>query len=155
MLGLLGANWKLIAGAVAIAAVFGAGWTVNGWRYEAEYREAELAIFDEIAERRADLLAEFEDLRGADELARSLMATDLATLRARNDDMQDQLEAVSLAKTEPEVVIQWRDRVVSEEDDEICGKPLLANPFGAEFVRLFNESADQRGGPVPGTDTTG
>lgn len=155
MLGLLGANWKLIAGAVAITAVFGAGWTVNGWRYEAEYREAEREIFDEIAERRAALVAEFEDLRQVDDLARSIMATDLVDMRARNDALQAEIETASLVKTEPQVVIQWRDRVVREESDEICGPPVLANPFSVEFVQLFNKSTDQRGRPMPGTDSSG
>ena len=153
-MGFLTGNWKMIAAGFAVVAIFTAGWKVNGWRYEAEYREAELAIFDEIAERRAVLLAEFEDLRQGDDLARAIMATDLAAQRARADQLASELESASLVKTETEIVVQWRDRVVTEDADEICGKPVLANPFGAEFVRLFNESADQRGGPVPGADTT-
>lgn len=155
MLGLLGANWKIIAGAAAIAAIFGAGWQTNGWRYEAQYRDAEKEIFEQIEERRAELLAEFETTRQADDVARAALTSDLAGLRSRNTELQAQIQTASLAKTEPEVQIQWRDRVVREETDELCGPPVLANPFSLDFVRLFNESADQRSGPVPGADSPG
>jgi hypothetical protein len=155
VLGLLAGNWKILAAAGAVALIFLAGWKTNGWRYEAQYRAAEKQIFEEIAERRDELLEEFETTRAADQDARLALNVDLADLRAVNQALGAEIDAASLAKTEPEIVIQWRERVVREESDEICGPPVLANPFGPEFVRLFNQSADRSSGSVPGADPPG
>lgn len=154
-MGFLLANWKIAAGAAAIAAVFLAGWKVNGWRYEAEYAEAFETIQEQLAERRTELLVEFEETRQTDQAARAAMSSDLSALRARNDELQDQVDSTLLVKSEPEIVVQWRERIVREEIDETCGPPVLANPFGPEFVRLYNESSDQRSGSVPGADPAG
>lgn len=53
---LLAANWRAVAAAGALAAAFGAGWAINGWRADAELAEIrsehDKAVAD--AERRSN-----------------------------------------------------------------------------------------------------
>jgi hypothetical protein len=56
---------RIAAVVVAVAVVFGAGWTVNGWRWEAAVNEQKAAASQLLADRTAEVRA-LESARAAD-----------------------------------------------------------------------------------------
>ena len=139
MLALLG-NWKLIAAGAAVIAIFLAGWNINGTRWESKWNKAVLDRQEAVDELHAEMRAEFEAQRDVDDVARRQLAVNLTTLRAQNQRLETELDDAQLTKTPDEVRIEWRDRVIREEAGA-CIAPVLANPFTADFARLFNDSA--------------
>jgi len=145
MMGLLLSNWKLLAAGIVLASVFYGGWTVNGWRWESKWQTAVATQQSIVEQLRKEHERAFHAQRERDQAARESLMADLSGLREQNDGLLLRLENASLVR-EPEV--RWRERV---ETDETACTPILANPFSADFVRLFNDSAN-RGAAMPGAD---
>ena len=143
-------NWKLIAGAGLAIGAFLLGWNINGNRWESKWNAAVAARAAAVEDERIRLRQEFEEQRREDDAAREGLARTLADLRQRNVRLQNDLTSAQLVREpDPQVVVEWRERVIREEID--CSVPILANPFGADFVRLYNDSAN-RGIGLPGAD---
>lgn len=71
MLGLLTGPWGLYIKIVLVAAVFFAGWTVNGWRLEASYKDAQLDAMVIMAEKREEAEAKNQTLSAELEKSRN------------------------------------------------------------------------------------
>ena len=154
MLGALLGQWKLIAAVAGVAGLFFAGWTVNGWRWESRIADAERQHAADVREAQARVRAEWDAQRLIDEANRDGLNSDLERLRNVNTRLNQELADAQLVKPETVIETQWRDRVVTEEV-EVCGPPTLANPFSAQFVGLFNDSASRNAGGLPGADPSG
>lgn len=154
MFGLLLGNWKLIALVAGAAGLFLAGWTVNGWRHDAALKRAETAYADDLREARGKVLDEWNAQRAVDDASRVSLTEDLAQLETVNTRLQMELNDAELVKPITVVEERWRERIITEES-ETCGPPVLANPFTAEFARLYNESSHRNSGGLPGPDPEG
>lgn len=112
--------WALVALAAALlAAGAGMGWRVAGWRYAAQQAATERAWQAALA----GVAAEAARQRGVDEAANARLAADRAALRERATRLA---EDITNAK--------------QLSDTGACTR----NPFGPDFVRLWNDSAEGR-----------
>jgi len=138
-------QYKIIAALVGTVLAFSSGWKVNDWRNDAQQRKAEQEYQTALDNQRAELFAEWEIQHNKDELERISLATDLDNLRAQNSNLQEDLANATLVQ--PEIEVRWRERVVAGE----CTAEALAdfNPFGIDFVRLWNDAANS-GSVLPG-----
>lgn len=136
-------SWKPIVAIASAALVFAAGWQVNGWRLKNEMRKNELALARAYEARRSELLAEYERQAAADEAARLALSRNLEDARTRTALLEEELERTRLTPNPAAVRVE---RVLVPGD---CANDqpevVLANPFTADFVRLWNQSASDFG----------
>ena len=138
---LLRKHWRIIAVAVALCVVFGAGWKVNGWRWESrvesERAARQEAITAAVVQREAELREAFRVQQdAADAVARGL-ARDLHALRDRNDALQAEIDTAPL--TQP---LATDVTCTDNETGEI--REVQPNPFSGNFVDLWNRAGRVR-----------
>jgi Sec-independent protein translocase protein TatA len=129
----LARTWKLWAVVILLGVVFFAGrWYEEGKWLEKEVGELQ-ALRDARDERERLLRAQHDDQLAADALVRASLANDLEALRQRESELRDELEFAELELVKPLNIV----KIPGQLND--CEKPVLANPFGPDFIRLFNE----------------
>ena len=140
LLGLVKKHWKIFAVGGVLLGAFWGGWEVNGWRLESSYAE-EMAERDRIAREAAQeamdrMRAVYEERLGiANGLATSISAK-IAEIRAENDALSARIEASSgLVKPSDVTCIDNTTGIAHEEQP---------NPFGDDFVRLWNDAGGVR-----------
>ena len=121
-------TWKLWAVVILLGTVFFAGrwYEERGW-LEKEVGELE-ALRDARDERERILRQEHTLQLMRDGMIRVSLTRDLEALRQRESQLRDELEFAELELVRPFTIIG----TINE-----CKK--LANPFGSDFIRLFNE----------------
>lgn len=137
---------KIAAAALVVALVFGAGWTVRGWRCDA----AQTDLMRDQAEQRDEAIRDWKATAEAEKKRADAKRGDYyrskAELEARLSGLEEELKNARLAPTPPPG---------QELDPDL--------PFSREFVRLWNDAihaangspADPKAGPgVSGTDTS-
>ncbi len=135
---------KIIVLLLISGTVFASGYKVSDWRNDAQLLKQQQDFATALEAQRSEAFAEFEQQRSVDEAERVALQTDLDAVRNLNAQLQEDLTNATLI--EPAVEIRWRERVVAGE----CSAETLRdfNPFGAEFVRLWNDAANS-GADVP------
>ena len=87
---------KAVIGAAVFAVVFGAGWMVNQWRWDAKYEARENQLLKEVQDAQA-AAQKIYDLRKADaDAAQQKYSTDTAALNARINALKEKLKNAQL-----------------------------------------------------------
>lgn len=107
-----------------VLATFGAGWTTNGWRYQARIAASEADLIEAYSKQRDRYLQEYREQQTTDQAAVQRLSDDLQTLRNQRRALQNRL----------------RDAAVVKSSDEICNGDGSGNPFGDDFSRLWNDA---------------
>jgi len=116
---------------VASAVAFGAGWSVNGWRLEAKFAEAQIAAI-EVWKAEQDILIEKHTAQvKRDTTARIALTATIAESDAKARRLTESLKLAKLAKPVPQIL------TIEGE----CNAQVDYNPISYEFVRLWNDSA--------------
>ncbi len=147
MLAALLANWKILVAVGGALALFGTGWTVNGWKHDAAMKRAETAHQQDVREAQAKVFAEWDEQRKKDDARRTALTKDLNRLKVVNSRLQTEVSDAQLVKPITVVEERWRETG--------CEAPVLANPFTADFARLFNQSANRYAGGLSEADSEG
>ena len=120
--------------AVVIMVVF--VWFAGRWYEERGWLEREVGELQALREHRDErerlLRAQHDETLVRDRLIREELGRDLTALRQRESILRDELEFAEL-----ELVKPLNPGNVPGELN--CEKTFIANPFGADFIRLFNE----------------
>ena len=131
-----GLNWTrvLLVGGLAVSIFFmGAFWSDKKHaEREAQFEQAKAVA---IAERERELNAEFELRLQEEGQARLALANDLELLRDRETDLLRQLQSMNLTVRPADVIIE---ECVETTDDTTL---VIANPFGPDFSRLWNNGS--------------
>jgi hypothetical protein len=115
-----------VVGIMALAAcIFAAGWTVNGWRYRAAMEAERAEIAENYAKQHEQFMRKYREQISRDQAAAEALSADLKRIRHDRRLLEEQL----------------RDAAVVKPDDQICNDEGTANPFGPDFVRLWNAAA--------------
>lgn len=132
-------KYKILIVVGALAVCFYSGAKVSTWKHQAEQAKIEQQFKDDLEKQRSEILAQWEQQKKSDDLARQNLLASLEQIRNKNDQLLEDLNNVEIV--EPETVVKWRERVVQAN----CSEQSLAgfNPFGAEFVRLYNRASSQ------------
>jgi len=144
----LARTWKIWA----VVIVIGFVWFAGRWYKERGWLEREVgtlqALRDDAAERERVLRAEHDERLVRDRLVREQLGRDLTALRQRESVLRDELEFAELELVKPL-------NPVTVPGELTCENTVIANPFGADFIRLFNEYGRLgavRADPETGTD---
>jgi hypothetical protein len=116
---------------VASAVSFGAGWSVNGWRLEAKFAEAQIAAIEEWKNQQAILIEKHTAQVKRDTTARIALSATISESRAKTRQLQESLKRATLAKPKPEIL------TIQGE----CNAQIDFNPISDQFVSLWNSSA--------------
>lgn len=116
---------KRVGIAAVILGIFAAGWTTNGWRYQNKMARKQAEVVSDYAKQREAYLHKYKAQQQIDEEAAQALSADLAILRMQRSNLQEKLRSAAVVKS----------------DDEICADGGSRNPFGADFARLWNDSA--------------
>lgn len=127
------AKLKITAIVVAATGVvaFGAGWSVNGWRLEAKFAEAQIVAIEEYKRQNAILMQEHAEQVERDTTARIALRATIRESDAKARQLQASLKAATLAKPQPQIL------TVEGE----CNAQVDHNPISDKFVELWNSSA--------------
>jgi hypothetical protein len=131
-------KFKMIAvisvGALAIGTT--GGWKMNGWRLEAKYAKTQAAVISQYEERQKELNSKFAEQMKKDATARMALSQGLADSRSKAARLLEKLENQQISQTNPTI-----EKVLIPGDCN-AGQPevVLANPFGDDFVKLWNDS---------------
>ena len=147
---LKGLNWIRIGLITALAiALFVGGCQYANVKHAEEMADIERqkteAISAAIAERDAEWRLRLEK----EEAARAALQFDLSIIQERERDLLAQIEDAQLTRPVDDVTIE---ACLETEDEDV--KLVIANPFSADFVRLYNDSSRAiRTGTSPGPET--
>jgi len=89
--------------AVAVAATFAAGWTVNGWRYQRQIAKNEIRLIEDYAKQRELYVQQFREQQITDSAALQRLTEDLSTLRSQRRTMQNKLHSAAVVKAHDEI----------------------------------------------------
>lgn len=145
-------NWKLIGALVISVGLFVSGWLVNGWRLGEQIANQKVEVALAYEAKRTELLAEYTVLQEKDTTARLALSRTLAATRAREAGLLKELDDLKLLPPVVEIKVERVVETVTEVVDGECTATttVIANPFSAEFVRVWNASADgsSAGNPI-------
>ena len=140
-----GLNWIRIFLIAGIAAsIFGLGYMKASAVHAKHEADVQKEITAAIVAKEAELREEFAARLAVESEARLSLQNDLDALYENRERLLDELAAAELTKP----VADIRCEGVLENDDDSV-QIVLANPFGADFVRLWNDASRGR---LPGTD---
>ncbi len=143
---LKGFNWiriLLIAGMAA--SIFGLGYMYANQKHAEHEADVQKQITAAVVAKEKALREEFAVRLAEEEDARLSLQNDLTVIRENRDQL---IEAVRLAQlTKPVSEINIEECMETDDEDV---RIVLANPFGDDFVRLWNDASRGR---LSGTDT--
>lgn len=143
---LKGFNWIRIALIAGMAvSIFGLGYMYSNQKHAEHTADVQKEITARIVAREAELRDEFAARLAVESAARNALQKDLTTIRNNRNELLDRIDEMELTKP----VADIRCEGVLENDDESV-QIVLANPFTADFVRMWNDASRGR---LPGTDT--
>lgn len=133
---LKGLNWIRIGLVSAIAVMLFVGGCMYSDRQHAEHAaDIERQKNELIAERIAEINAEWRAKLLAEENARIALEFDLSIIRDRERDLLAQIGDLQLTKPPTDDNIE---ACLETEDENV--KLVVANPFSLDFVRLYNDA---------------
>lgn len=125
-------TWKIWA----VVIVVGFVWFAGRWYEERGWLEREVGELQALREHRDErerlLRAQHDEMLVRDRLIREQLGRDLTALKQRESILRDELEFAELELVKPL-------NPVTVPGELNCEKTVIANPFGADFIRLFNE----------------
>ncbi len=133
---------KIALIAVAAFFLFVGGCQYANVKNDAEWIDYEREKATAIAERVKELNAEWNIRLHEEETARAILQGDLNVIRQHRDSLIEGIRNAQLTKPIEDVNIE----ACLETDDENV-KLVIANPFSADFVSLWNDASRGVGGP--------
>jgi Tfp pilus assembly protein PilO len=115
-------NLKTVGIAAVVVCIFVAGWTANGWRYRAKIEAERAEIAKNYAKQKELFLQQYRDQQTRDQAAAEALSADLERIRTQRKELEARLRGAAVVKPH----------------DEICKDGGSGNPFGPDFVRLWN-----------------
>jgi len=115
-------NLRVVGIVAVLVFIFGAGWTVNGWRYRAKMEHERAEIAKNYAKQHELFMQKYRDQQARDQAAAEALSSDLERIRTQRTELEAALRGAAVVKPH----------------DEICKDGGSGNPFGPDFVRLWN-----------------
>jgi predicted transglutaminase-like cysteine proteinase len=122
--------------AVAVAVGFAGGWGVNGWRLEAEFAKAQVAAVEEYERITNEQRTEWEAQYKKDQKEQAVLNERLQKLNRINKKLNEKIQVAQLSKQQANIT----DLGECPTNEEIENAVLRHNPFGPDFVRMWNEA---------------
>jgi hypothetical protein len=143
---LKGLNWIRIALIAGMAvSIFGLGYMKASQVHAKHEADVQKEITAAVVAKEKELREEFAVRMETERVARLSLQNDLTMIRESRDTLLDRIEEMELTKP----VADIRCEGVLENDDDSV-QIVLANPFTADFVSVWNDASRGR---LPGTDT--
>lgn len=143
---LKGLNWIRIALLAGIAvSIFGLGYMYANQKHAEHEADVQKQITAAVVAKEKALRDEFAVTLERERVARLSLQNDLTAIRENRDRLLDRIDEMELTKPVADINCEG----VLETDDENV-RIVVANPFGADFVRLWNDASRGR---LPGTDS--
>jgi hypothetical protein len=137
---LKGFNWIRIALIAGMAAsIFGLGYMKASQVHAKHEADVQKEITAAFVAKEAELREEFAARLAVERAARSELQNDLTGIREHRDVLIEGIRNAQLSKTVADIHCEG---VLENTDDSI--KIVLANPFTADFVRLWNDASRGR-----------
>jgi len=115
-------NLRTAGVAALVIAIFAAGWVTNGWRYRSKMEAQRAEIAENYAKQHELFMQKYREQTTRDQTAAKALSEDLEQVRAQRRDLERKLQ----------------DAAVVKDYAEICATGSTGNPFGPDFVRLWN-----------------
>lgn len=143
---LKGFNWIRIALIAGMAvSIFGLGYMKASAVHAKHEADVQKEITARIVAKEAELRDEFAARLAVESEARLSLQNDLTIIRNNRNELLTRIGEMELTKP----VADIRCEGLLENDDDSV-QIVLANPFTADFVRMWNDASRGR---LPGTDT--
>jgi len=148
---LKGFNWIRVALIAGIAvSIFGLGYMYASQKHAEHAADVQKEITAAVVAKEKQLRAEFDVRLAAEGEARLSLQNDLTGIREHRDSLIESIRNAQLTKPVGEINIEGCMEMDGESDVQI----VIANPFGADFVSLWNDASRGRvSGADPDTET--
>jgi hypothetical protein len=136
-----GLNWIRIALIAGIAvSIFGLGYMKASQVHAKHEADEQKRITAALVAKEAELREIFTAQLAAEDAARNALQKDLTGIRSHRDSLIAAIRNAQLTKPVSEVRIESCMETDGESDVQI----VIANPFGADFVGLWNDASRGR-----------